>query len=1291
VTKPLLVTLAALCACSMARDADVTYDPPGREYLFGRSLALPPTPREKVFTPDEGRANFTFFSGAADLTVQGGRLRFSLADGTAILGWGNYLGRRAPTQVQDMWQQTQTVALLTQQSAAETQWSVRLWRDGKDAGVGASVKAEGDQEQEVRFKDLHCRGATPDGFELRIEGSKGEQVEIAWVKLIQPLHAGYCRAEFTLPEGRIWRAVANVGSANYRNWFSTDEMHSRLHINGREVPRRGALYLYHTEAVDISPYLKPGRNCVGLYGSRIFYGPFIYFQARVIMDSGEVISVATDRTWKTHPKAAEGWDDVGYDDSGWSPPTLGSAPALSARDCAGQLGIPAYSGPVVLRNPTRRDLFYPADAPVRVDVHVPPGLITKDPVVFYELGLADEEGNCAAVTEGTVKPPARGGGALIFPLELGTLPGGVYALAASLKDGEGRPIEARVREPLVVLEPQKQPVVRGHEYTEGMDLELEDVVDFTDPADPHPSFEAASPAHMTQGVAAPVDQPTLVSGNGLSYREVSDPKRGSGFSYRIQFEHPGDFYYFELEYPDDAKRVIEVIIASKQENVWSNCQSGVGAETGGRFLLTDEMRTLRWLHVADPGPHSVDIVNAVEGWKAAAGRLRVYHVKGDLPRVEAGASRLYGIHTERCFPTSGLGVNFGTGEPEPPQRKKNRSAEDTPTKHILRDLVWMKRTCERYAQYLQFCGQNCHVMGCYQYNDYNTPFIKASPLADDARVPSCMKTMLANVLQVNDIGFYAGLEFSQSLDVQTYANNAQVARGADTVYMVNKRGEQRYCHRRGTMVPNWLEPRIKAACLATIRDIRDTFGHLSCFRGIFGPMGPSIRRGYWIPGYGSGEGHDDPLDASYDDHTMELLSRETTIALPIDPTAPSRFAQRAALLRLPGLRPSFTQWRAAKVTDFFGQAARTLRKYREDLELVNVAAVEDSEFLRHLYESDETFAASMRQFAIDIPRLQSVAGLCLARETISWRQAGDPFPSQDPYCWLPRTRPEFITPFAHPTKRSVFVRSSWDENLLWAPGQSLKEKDSINHLLDSDWIMRVSRIRALPQPGSYNSREAFVLALITDDPSLLVGGFTDLTINVGHEQLLRRVLSLYTRLPKAKFSPALDTGPFTDIAIRKLEGEDRSWFYIANPCPWPVKGTVTLRANGTLTDLATGSQAMAREDAADGVLPVSLEPFGLMAYTVAANRVDLKSYTIEPLQGEHRNRLEAIPDRVAELLADPTARLSLSPQDRHDLAALVVDARACIQERRYAEAWRVISQPDFWALWQDYLEPAAVE
>ncbi|NOX56098.1 MAG: hypothetical protein GXP27_16985, partial [Planctomycetes bacterium] len=401
------MTLMALLLSAALAAADLNWEPKATEYFFGRSISLPLQEQEKRFDAETGRAGFRFFDGVRDLAVRDGKLTFVLTGRKATLGWGNYGGRLGLKDVPAVWQQINRVKLRVRVSQQPCRWSVRLWRDGERLDATAVATSKSTDWHELQFAPLHARGANPDGLELTLEAEPGTRVEIEWLKLVQPVYEGYCRFEFDLPAGRVWRAVANVGSATYRNWGGTDEMISELHINGQTVERQGACFLYHTAPVDIAPYLKPGRNCVGFYGFRIGYSPFLCFQARIVMASGEVIRVATGPGWKCNPhveqasplaprpkssahagspapralaarsttrkdsKAAPGWDEPGFNDSPWQPAKLGRGPDLDSRDAARRVGLPAYSGRLVIKRPKRRDLFFKQGEPAVIEVHVP--------------------------------------------------------------------------------------------------------------------------------------------------------------------------------------------------------------------------------------------------------------------------------------------------------------------------------------------------------------------------------------------------------------------------------------------------------------------------------------------------------------------------------------------------------------------------------------------------------------------------------------------------------------------------------------------------------------------------------------------------------------------------------------------------------------------------------------------------------------------------------------------------------------------------------------------------------
>ncbi|MFV2068147.1 MAG: hypothetical protein ACC645_14335 [Pirellulales bacterium] len=1276
-----------MLVCTACFALDVNQDPAPRDYLFGDAIGYPVQNREKVFRPDTKKANFTFFHGVENVTVERGRLVFTLAEKKATLGWGNHMGKQPVAEIEDMWQETNIVHLKLKQSAGPSKWTVRSWRDGERQAQTVEATIDGQDWQELEFKPLRSGGANPDGLEIAIEGEKGSRIELEWVKLIQPTSEGYWRTEFDLPEGKIWGAVANVGSANERHWFGASEMASRLYINGSVVKRRGAVQLYHTDAVDIASYLKPGRNCVGFYGFRISHSPFLYFQARIIMESGEVVTVKSGTDWNYSPREAEGWNEPGFDDSSWTNTRGGSGALITVRDMAWKLGIPAYSGRLVIKNPDRKDLFYADTTGVVVDVHVPHGLKSQHPSLDYAFGHAAADGSCKLVEQGSVSSFEQEGGSLVYRVNLGRQNRGVYALALSLKGSDGSVIEERSREPLVVLRKKALRQVEGKDYVEGLDIELEDTIDFANPQDPHPWRESRMPAKVYGTVAAKVKKPVIVRKKGLIYREVADPKRGSGFSYRFEFEHPGSFYYLEMEYPDDAKRIVEVSISSKTQGVWTNSQSGVGAETGGRFLPTGKTLKLRWIHVADAGTHSVDIINVKDGEKAAAKSLKIYRIKGDLPSVGSGSNRSYGIHSERFFPTSGVGMNFGVGMPRNSEAMRDEDRKLPPMQSVIKDLVWMEETAERYVQYLKFSGQNSHIMGCIQYYGYNTPYV-AAPAVEDSRVLQCIRTMMANLFEMNGIDFYAGVEFSQFQDVRSYANNAQVARGADTVWMVNAHGEQRYGHRKVTVVPNWLHPEVRSNYTELMENLTDTFGHLSHFRGVHGMLGPTVGMGYWIPSFGSASDYDQPLVTSYDDLTMDRFEKETGIELPIPGADPNRFEKRAALLQTPVLRRRFIAWRGEKVKEFFAEAVGTLKRERKDLEFVNALAVEDPKFFQYLVESNKPFKEIMKEFAIDIDRLNTVEGLWTGRWTLSWRHGHGKLPSQDPYCWLARTSPDIISAFERDTKRYAFVRTSWDENMLATGGYAMKDRADHDRLVESDWIMNGAKTRALPQPGGYHCREAYIQAIITADPDLLIGGFTDININVGHEQMLRSVLKTYTHLPREKFKPVLDTGLETNFAIRQLTAAKESYFYVANPCQWHVKGRLSLQTDGEVLELVSGKRVGTGRTGAALELPVSLTPFGLAAFRVNSPKLAITAYETEPMAEGELARVEGVLDRVEELLADPEIKLSLSLPERKFMRSALAKARQAIEDREYARAWSLMTHHRFWVSWQDFLEKA---
>ncbi|MDP6777574.1 MAG: hypothetical protein QGI83_12505, partial [Candidatus Latescibacteria bacterium] len=829
-------------------------------------------------------------------------------------------------------------------------------------------------------------------------------------------------------------------------------------------------------------------------------------------------------------------------------------------------------------------------------------------------------------------------------------------------------IDERPRERFVVLRKLDPESVAGTHYTEGLDLELEDVIDFTDPEGSHPWIESL--VARARDPAKAVTSPKILRRDGLTYREVTGDKRGSSFSYRLQFRHPGDLYLMELEYPDNANRVMSVSISTKVEHVWSNSQTGVGVETGGKFHTSGTIQKLRWIHAADSGPHSVDIVNQRSGWPAAARSLRIYHITGELPSVGAGNRRAYGIHSERCTPNSGVGMCFGIDGLQAQQRTEDEAEALSLVRRLLRDLFFMKEACENYARYLLFSGQNVHLMGCIQYTPINTPFVPVDPNTRSPRIPNCMRSMLAHVLDLNGIDIIAGVEYSNPGHFRTWANNAQVAKGSDTYWMVDRQGRQRY-GRILTQPGNWQHSQFEVGYQRILRDIVRTFGHLAHFRGVSSFSGPSWHPfNYWFPAYGVGRKPEDwerPIVYSYDYITFASFETETGVDLGVDPLDPVRFARRArALEEDPVLRRQFLDWRCRKLRDFIARSVSVLNEGGGRFELFHFFFEETEPFYRYLLDSGRDMADVMRDFAIDLDLIGEIPNVVINRPTISWREQWREFPSQNPYHWMAKEHDAVLSGFRDLPRRSVICRSSWDECYQVAPGH-VGRRAACN-LVESDWIIDSYRTRVHIQPAGYHAREALLQAIITTDPEIVFNGYTDLSLNLGNEQVLREVMVPYTRLPYRRFEVVLKTGLEANLAIRKLSVADTSWFYVANPGYWRVKGSISLESGGPVFDVVTGERV---SEGGMTALPISLDPFGLLAFKVPSPRLEIVSYETGRITDREIAHMMDIIEIVEDLMADPsTPKLAelpaYTPGEKAFMRETASEAREAIANREYA-------------------------
>ncbi len=1274
----LIAVLAGAAAVGFAQT--VSNDAPFDDLVFGAAVSLDASesmPRD-VFPAAEHQAGFTVLAGVTNVRMADGILTFVLTAEPALLGWGNYQGRWPDCRIRDY--PVQFDAVLRGRQSVPCEWTVRFkdpmltesWggvAKGRPAGgkawplVFSGLRSGGKR----RYDPTHTlAGAGPStgSLEFRVQGAPGTVIEIEAVELVTARQTVYARRDVRLPEGPVWRALADLcGATFYGNEFNE----AAWFVNGHEIAMPAPIpHRFNARTYDLAPFLKPGTNVIAARIMQNGIAPVLFMQGRVVMASGDVCELASGPGWRYATREQPGWTHAGFDDGAWH--TVTQCTALARDRIQHGLGgvefwLPPHHGRLVLANPAARDLYYRDTDPVAFEARIPAGLAACGPAVAYAVGRY-RAGAVSPVAQGVLKDARADGASLVFRADVGRLTGGVYVVALALRDRDGNTLETQPREPLVVIPTLGGPTVAGRSYAEGLDLEVEDTIDCTDPRDPHPTFETC-PA---DGV---IQTPVIVRKPGLEYREAASWRRGAGFSYRLEFRHPGAFYLVEVEYPDDAKRIVEVLINGKREGVWNNVQSSSGAETGGRHLATGGIQTLQWLHVADPGVHSLDFVNHRNYEKVAARRVRISRVRGRLPALDAGASRRFGQYTENIKSFGGIGNVFGVGRVGPsdnPADYKQELVRPLMDWH-LRTLEWWFETCDRYLQYNRFCGRNLLIMGCYQYKVDLTPFLRVPDYAT-WRVAQCPRRMLAQFLDRNGMDFFTEIEWmTPPPPMPPTVSDAAMEAGADTVRLVNRDGRQ-------LSVANWMRPEIGAKVGRLVDDLAAAFGDLKRYRGVHTVLNP--RSVVWtIPGFASQDW--DALYSSYDDYTFREFARDTGVKTGVADADPARFQKRAAWVAGDAAgRERFQAWRAERLTAFCAGMAARLRARRPDLELALLDKAnfwsDRGELFERLIASGESLETYLRSAAIDLKSLNAVPGVFVGRWATGWSRSKEHAynTTQDPYLWLGQSRPEFAEVFTRyaPDRRYVLLYADWNE--CYFNGPSSNRSDVARLMPGSDWIMTRQLVRCHSQFGGWNAREPLTQALILSDPNILGHGMSDLALPIGHEQELRGVVRVFSHLPAERFVPVLDTGLESSLAIRELRRGTSAWFYVANPCQWPVRGSLAVESEGPVVGVPDG--APAGRGAFN--LPVALEPFGVAAWRADGGACRIAGWRTEPLDPAWRARIGKV---LAAICAFRDANAAQMPAARRDaLEAQLREVEAALDREEPARAWSRLTDPSVW-------------
>ncbi len=1193
--------------------------------------ALIPAPQQESFLSPQGSAEWLITEPANKVT---------LGKEGAIFGWGNYEGKQPHAERVHLWDGPTTVTV-TMKTSTEVTATFLPWCDGmaggkvpesktvrsanrkraKPAGVNAKV-TPGEEWQTISFKTDSIKHS--DGFELEFAGVEGSTVILKSVRFSREMHAGCWRKEFTLPPGKIWRAVADVG------------MMCSLAVNGRAVPSANGMRIrpsfnfangemFDCEPLDLAPLLAPGTNAIALHVARNGAAPYVYCTLTVVMESGEVVRVMSDGSWKYGAKepltAMAKVSTAGFDDAIWNPADARKGASLNYKAATTR---PAYAGLIVIENATEPYLFFRDTVPVEFTVKTPPEVSGTQ--IEWRVQQF-KEGKFADGTCGITK---------VSRIKAGTMPRGVYVLHATLKRGN-EVLEERIPEPFVVTGKVPMREVAGDTITDGLDLALEAEIDYTKPDGAIPWQEVGG----KRGSNNLVTKPTVTERNGLRYRET-ETEQGALISHRYTFLHPGDFYLMELEFPDDAERWFGVSCTSSMAPHTS--KDGPATWTGQKYPLTGKMKTLHWIHRPDPGATAINLSNLQRDTTAAASRLRIHHIKNGLPTLkitDAGA-RMIGQYTERTSSIGGFGKTFGlVTEPQPETKMGQTTRDNDPIAAMCRELAYNLDAAEHYAQWLRFTGQNLHVMGCLQYFETNTAFTAPSGVRDARCLPD-LHDVAVRVLGENGIQVIASLEYvcHQSFIREFAVNDGEVALGADTVYLVNKDGKQPW-NWLGRYGMNFLHPRIEANMIQIARDLNRKFAGQPNFLGVnYTPFSG----GDWLPSFTT-QGWHDPLDSSFDDITAARFTTDTGVKPPGAAKDPQRFAQRAEFLLAPAMKERWLQWRCEKTRDFFTKMQRELNAKHNFISLYVAHTPE-------MQTSGLTPRDYLRQFGWSPEVYQNQPGLWFPKWTHATQRYASmvkiPRNETWPGAWDMSVGVDYTRTFDQPTNRASFVMTHWQEHEEFA--ETLDARDG--------WP-RAFQMTYQALPSGENAREVFTQNLLTTDPEMVMWGFCDLVVQTGHEQELREFARTLRSLPKEKLMPTLDTTLQTDLVIREARTADALHFIVANPCPWPVTGTIQMQ----------GARTPSSE--------VNLKPYEVRDFHAPA-AVKLTAWSTQPTAESDLTHLRTVLAEAEELLANRSRAARLLAAEREFMAQQITAIKAALSARQIAKAWSLATDSHFW-------------
>ena len=1208
--------------------------------------------REKYGGPwdfeDGTRERITHLSpGIENARVENGKLKFTTSKEKVLIAWGAYF-RTGEVKTQEQidlpneggWA---NVDIRVKQSKDHSKWFVCTHTNGAH-GLASYHLPRGQRELKgTDWQSLKADIKIPgDSLGIEIEGPVGNEIEIDSVAVYSALYLGYYRKTFDLPPDKVWKTVLNV---------SRPGMAAQVYVNGQMVYQMSPIAdgnwnpwgrtAYNPIPWEITSYLKPGKNVIAVYGERYGYPPAFLIQGTIACVSGKRVFLKTDKTWKWNDKEENGWTRPEFDDSHWKKIERTRKPAFVYM--AGER--PYYDGYLRVVNPYQKKLHYKDSQEIKFRIEVPSVFAARQLSLTYQIDRLTSPAQ-EGVAKGTVAKGAVKGGVLAYEVSLGKLPQGIYRATFDLGGTEEDGLLPRSEE-FAVVGPIAQKLVAGDSYEEGMELELEDTIDCTNPNDPHPFYDSDGKLGSK-----------ILQVGKLKYRETQP--YGCYFSYAIKFRQVGSPYLIAVDYPDDRERLINFSLQTLRDNYisyikaetllsWDVTTPGYICGGGGRFPLSGEMKTAKFFHWSRTPEAAINIENNPYAFDscAAAARIRIYRVK-NIPalKIPNPGGRLFGVGTEWG---DIIGATFWTKSAHARTRFPNSHAE------------WYD-TIENFIKYLRFSGQNLVNLGAWMYTGGR---YYQDRMVDDSSMEEDFRHLMLEMFEENGISMTVGLEYcySAGFPAAYYASDEQVAEeGRDTVWSMSREGKQNrqlvMGGPNGTVNP--FHPQVQKEIIAVADELLNKFKTYQAFKGIAfhifpGIYAPSIGMDSWRSG-------NLPIDWGYDDVSIAAFEKDTKARIPVDPKDPERFGKRYDWL-MANAKEKWVSWRCQKIFELSKEIFRHVKAARKDLILVNNLAIYEY-YSKQWVKTGMSATQYLREMGYD-PRLyQGTKDLYFSRyqfQLISHTAKAE----DQHFNWAWAISPEVTALFDREESRGYCIQMPFNEH----GGPSLETNPQ-------EWPWKLGNFGAhniaWPAPGHEHFKEAYTRSFIESDPDLVTFCMFDSNIPVGHEQEMREFARVFCSLPEEKFTRLEGDNFDPNIVVKELRKGNGYYFCVVNPGWWQVTTKVSVKgisARETVIDLVTGKKVPLTA----GQMEVRLGPYDIRAFRISSREARVAKVQASPQSKQARAFFSQRVGQLRKMLTSPSAKALLDDDELAESEQRLEETEGFAQAGDYVEANESIS------------------